>query len=117
MITWHFLITDYLEGTLEIADSLLAQGNHNPSMINKADTVQGRLDCKYWKDPGFKATIFCIFLLSFFFLLFSLCSGYLHILKEDIDKFVHVGGGEGDLYIGLRELYDMKIGELKKGKI
>lgn len=44
MITWHFLITDYLEGTLEIADSLLAQGNYNPSMINKAEAVQGRLD-------------------------------------------------------------------------
>lgn len=26
MITWHFLITDNLEGTLEIADHLLARG-------------------------------------------------------------------------------------------
>lgn len=39
MITWHFLITDYLEGTLEIADRLLAQGNYNPRKINKVEAV------------------------------------------------------------------------------
>ena len=39
MITWHFLITDYLEGTLEIADRLLTQGNYNPRKINKVEAV------------------------------------------------------------------------------
>lgn len=39
MVTWHFLITDYLEGTLEIAESLLAQGNYNPHTINKVEAV------------------------------------------------------------------------------
>lgn len=39
MITWHFLITDYLESTLEIADSWLTQGNYNPHTINKIEVV------------------------------------------------------------------------------
>lgn len=33
LIAWCFLITDYLEGTLEIADSLLTQGNYHPRTI------------------------------------------------------------------------------------
>ena len=39
MITWHFLITDNLEGTLEIADRLLTQGNYNPRTISKVEAV------------------------------------------------------------------------------
>lgn len=98
MITWHFLITDNLEGTLEIADHLLArvqstydkQGGSCVRKVRRIFCLTLLVNFLLLEDSKFME-LFLAQVTDVFssFLVFHAFFDHLYVFKKGIDKCIH----------------------------